>query len=236
MSRKELIFQADNQRLDPSADRIQDLDSLLGKYNDSLLIVASEEKQWLSVTGLPKNGNPVETTLVASLIIQISKLLFKLLSCISQARASGVTQSEAARITKQDARSFPARTKQLVEHGLMSVAPCRGHVLICRTKTPILINGNVTYRLTHSRYTPSSSDALSILPVSAPVAVASLNPVQPSSTQAGAIATIATNTSNSPPPSTNLGFSRDRTIGNQIRQVIGDGEWNRQVLLKFPSR
>lgn len=44
---------------------------------------------------------------------------FKLLSCISQARARGITQSELAKSTKQDPRSFPMRTKLLVELGLM---------------------------------------------------------------------------------------------------------------------
>jgi hypothetical protein len=56
---EELILTADNTTLQPPADGIQDLDSLLEKYNDSLTLFASEEKQRLSITGVPKNGSPV---------------------------------------------------------------------------------------------------------------------------------------------------------------------------------
>jgi hypothetical protein len=43
----------------PNDKSIQDLDWLLSNYDDSLYLLASENKQWISVTGLPKNGNPV---------------------------------------------------------------------------------------------------------------------------------------------------------------------------------
>ena len=162
----------------------------------------------------------------ALIMCQIPKMHFKLLSCISQARAAGVTQSEAARITKQDPRSFPARTKQLVEHGLM----CLYKFTACanlRTKTRILLNGNMTYRLTHSRYTPSLSDSLSIATFSLPVTAKSFPSVEPSN--ADTATNDSVHTSNRTPSDSPLGFSRDHAIGNQIRQVIGDGQWNRPV-------
>jgi len=121
--REELVLKNNSQVLPASADGIQDLETVLQKYNDSLILLASEEKQWRSITGLPQNGNPVYRP--SSLVIltpEIPKMNFNLLSCISQARAAGVTQSEAARISKQDPRSFPARTKLLVEHGLMCIS------------------------------------------------------------------------------------------------------------------
>ena|SRR5277367_1463693 len=96
---------------------------------------------------------------------------------------------------------------------------------ICRTKTPILVNGNMTYRLTHSRYTPVSSNTLSTTTSTFPPAAKSAQLNEPSTAEAAA--------SNTTPSATALGFSRDHTLGNQIRQVIGDGEWNRQVITAF---
>src|SRR5947207_3804075 len=40
-------------------ESLQNLDSLLERYSDSLTLVTSENKQWTSVTGFPKSGNPV---------------------------------------------------------------------------------------------------------------------------------------------------------------------------------
>jgi hypothetical protein len=58
VKREEIMLKADNQVLQ-SADGTQDLESLLERYNDSLNLFASEDKQWLSITGLPKNALPV---------------------------------------------------------------------------------------------------------------------------------------------------------------------------------
>ena len=74
----------------------------------------------------------------------------------------------------------------------------------------------MTYRLTHSRYAPVSTTTLSTTTSSVPVAATSTQLIEPSNVAAAA--------SNTTP-----GFSRDHTIGNQIRQAIGDTEWNKQV-------
>ena len=50
---------------------------------------------------------------------EVPKMNFTLLSFISQTRAAGLTQPEAAKRTGQDPRSFPGRTKLLVDLGLM---------------------------------------------------------------------------------------------------------------------
>jgi hypothetical protein len=78
----------------------------------------------------------------------------------------------------------------------------------------------MTYRLTHSRYAPVSTSTLSTN-TSTPVAATSTQLLEPSNAVAAA--------PNTTPSATAPGFSRDHTIGNQIRQVIGDTEWNKQV-------
>ena len=79
----------------------------------------------------------------------------------------------------------------------------------------------MTYRLTHSRYAPVSTTTLSTTTSSVPVAATSTQLIEPSNAAAAA--------SNTSPSATAPGFSRDHTIGNQIRQAIGDTEWNKQV-------
>jgi hypothetical protein len=87
------------------------LPGLVSQYGDSLHLTTSENKQWLSVTGFPKRGNPVPN------------LNYKLLSCISRARGAGISQPAAAKETQQDPRSLFSRTNMLVDLGLMSRPP-----------------------------------------------------------------------------------------------------------------
>ena len=60
VKRKEIMLKTDNQVLQSSEVGVQDLQSLSERYSDSLNLFASEDKQWLSFTGLPKNALPVE--------------------------------------------------------------------------------------------------------------------------------------------------------------------------------
>lgn len=46
---------------DDMRDQVVDLDWVLENYQDKLQLVGSENKQWISITGRPKNGNPVPT-------------------------------------------------------------------------------------------------------------------------------------------------------------------------------
>jgi hypothetical protein len=59
------------------------------------------------------------------------------------------------------------------------------------------------------------------------------SPVATTSTQLIVPQNAGTAASNNPPSATTGGFSRDHTIGNQIRQVIGDGQWNKQVTTSY---
>jgi hypothetical protein len=96
-------------------------------------------------------------------------------------------------------------------------------------KTPIIQNGNNTYRLTHTRYVgPPDTEIIFSASSSGPPKVAT--PPQ-----------IITNSPNSEViPSSieetpdhlslrSLGFTRDQTIGDQVRQAIGKVEWDKKV-------
>jgi|SRR5579859_697792 len=143
---------------------------------------------------------------------------FTLLSCISQARAGGITQSEAAKQTGQDPRSFPGRTKLLVEYGLMYLrSPVYGADI--RIKQPILMNGNQTYRLTHTRFrtTGNATPQAGLFSGQHPHITAQ-KPIEET------IEEVVPETS-----TTVRGLSRDMTFGTQIIEALEELDWDRKV-------
>ena len=95
----------------------------------------------------------------------------------------------------------------------------------CRTKTPILLNGNKTYNLTHTRY---------IFPTTS-TAIPSANALPETVDENGVIETSTIEREAELLASEPIGFSRDEPIGNQIRNAIGDGPWNKKVSILFFS-
>jgi hypothetical protein len=95
-----------------------------------------------------------------------------------------------------------------------------------RTKTPIIQNGNNTYRLTHTRYI----DSKNISSTNSSLSPKATTPTQTitDSTNSGVILGSMEET---PDPLSNrsIGFTRDQTIGDQVRQAIGKAEWDKKV-------
>lgn len=106
----EIILASQYQPLGES-ETAQGLDYLVETYGEKLQILASEEKQWLTLTGRPKEGNP------------IGSFAFELLSAISRARERGLTAIELSKMTGQDPRSLHGRVLALVEAGLVQKIP-----------------------------------------------------------------------------------------------------------------
>ena len=94
------------------------------------------------------------------------------------------------------------------------------------TKTPIIQNGNNTYRLTHTRYIDSKiiSTTNSSVPPSAAAPPQTITNFPDSGVIPGSI-------EETPDPVLirSLGFTRDQTIGDQVRQAIGKAEWDKKV-------
>jgi len=89
-----------------------------------------------------------------------------------------------------------------------------------RTKTPVLENGNHTYRLTHTRFLPPQTPQIAPsvpLAVNGPSATPAPPDVPPSNDNAQTLHEYR-------------GFYRDQTIGAQIIEVIGEGPWEKRVL------
>src|SRR5204863_1186421 len=102
-----------------------------------------------------------------------------------------------------------------------------------RTRTPIVKNGNNTYRLTHTRFAilPGPSESTSESTGSSlPETALSTQPTKISPN----LSAITTSTAEMGPSSLKSpGFSRDQTIGNQVRQAIGGAPWDKKVILKI---
>lgn len=94
----------------------------------------------------------------------------------------------------------------------------------CSTKTPILLNGNKTYNLRHTRYStfPTTTTAIS-----------STNAFPGTADEDGMVETAISGREAELLASEPIGFSRDEPIGNQIRDAIGDGPWNKRVGVLF---
>lgn len=147
--------------------------------------------------------------------MQVPNLHFKLLSCVSQGREEGVTQADAAKQTKQDPRSFPSRTKLLQELGLMYSFSVFSF-LSFSTKTKIIANGNVTYRLVHSRFVSETQHSGEEASASAP----QLTITNGGTTEEAALLS----------DSQDYGFVRDETLYHQIRKRIAEAaQWDKRV-------
>jgi hypothetical protein len=88
---------------------IGELEAQFGE--DQLRIFASEEEQWIRLTGNTKEGNP------------IGHHPFKLLCAVSRSRSRGLTNVEIAKETGQDPRSLFGRVTLLMEYGLVQRFP-----------------------------------------------------------------------------------------------------------------
>lgn len=84
---------------------ISDLLSLEAAHGQSIVIRASEERQWMTLARHSVDHK------------KIPPLTFACLSSISAARVKGITSIDLCRDTGQDKRSVPARCKRLVERG-----------------------------------------------------------------------------------------------------------------------
>ncbi|ANZ74687.1 BA75_01507T0 [Komagataella pastoris] len=77
------------------------------KHTEGLIVKASENREWLFLTGMPKFENPV------------TPLLFDLLLAIAQSREHGIRSTDLAKKTGQDLKSFTSRFKFLKDYNLI---------------------------------------------------------------------------------------------------------------------
>jgi hypothetical protein len=98
-----------------------------------------------------------------------------------------------------------------------------------RIKTPFVHNGNNTYKLTHARYAmvpePSTGDSSATLDPVSTACTAKFIKIAP----AGSVIPIPNEGTDVPGSSRTFGFSRDQTLGDQVRQAIGDANWEKKV-------
>ena len=99
----------------------------LGKPEAKLRIYAKVERRWQAIAGHAPDP------------IKIPRLDFACLSIIAAHRENGISQPHLIRISGQDKRSVPERTRRLCEGGYIS-------------KTPVLINGSHTSKLILKRF------------------------------------------------------------------------------------
>lgn len=94
-------------------EAIQGVEHIAEKYGgeDKIRVYASEEDQWVKLTGRPKEGNP------------IGPFPFKLLCAVSRSRSRGITSVEIAKETGQDPRSIHGRVSLLIDYGLVQRFP-----------------------------------------------------------------------------------------------------------------
>lgn len=95
-------------------------------------LYATEELQWLTLTGHSRSANPV------------GNLTFELLCLIAHNRANGISTVEASKITGQDLRSLFGRIQILVNLGLIA-------------RFPVIENGTSTNRMIFHSYAISHS-------------------------------------------------------------------------------
>ncbi|KAK7207859.1 hypothetical protein BZA70DRAFT_28173 [Myxozyma melibiosi] len=97
--------------LDPASEDLSELPTLLEKYGTRLCVRVSEDLLWRTLTGASKEDG----------IIGLHP--FILLCAITRKREAGLTNIEAAKITKQDPRSLFSRIASLVNLGLVKKIP-----------------------------------------------------------------------------------------------------------------
>lgn len=95
-------------------------------------LYATEELQWLTLTGHPQSDNVV------------GNLTFELLCLIAHSRAAGISTVEASKATGQDLRSLFGRVQTLVNLGLVA-------------RFPVIENGSSTNRMIYHSYAESHS-------------------------------------------------------------------------------
>lgn len=110
----EIIVTTNKEKLN-SDELVKGLDYLVSKYHDGLTLYATEEKQWFTLTGRPKDGN------------RVGSFSFELLSVVSRAGEKGLTTIELSKMTGQDPRSLYGRVLTLVETGLVQRFPVIRH-------------------------------------------------------------------------------------------------------------
>ncbi|KAL8708455.1 MAG: hypothetical protein Q9220_006679, partial [cf. Caloplaca sp. 1 TL-2023] len=103
----------------------------LGEPEATLRIYATTERRWQAITGHAFDS------------IKVPGLDFACLSIIAAHRERGILQPDLVRISGQDKRSVPERTRRLHAGGYIS-------------KIPVLINKSHTSKLTLTRYVRSS--------------------------------------------------------------------------------
>lgn len=93
-------------------ETIVGIGELVREYGeDGIRMFASEEDQWIKLTGRAKEGNP------------IGPLPFKLLCSVSRSRTRGLTSVEISKETGQDPRSIYGRVNLLMDYGLVQRFP-----------------------------------------------------------------------------------------------------------------
>ncbi|KAL8721816.1 MAG: hypothetical protein Q9225_001571 [Loekoesia sp. 1 TL-2023] len=103
-------------------------DATLSSHRDtSIRIYASIERRWQAIAGHAPDP------------IKIPRLDFACLSIVAAQREEGILQPDLVRISQQDKRSVPERTRRLHDAGYIS-------------KVPVLINKSHTSKLTLKRY------------------------------------------------------------------------------------
>ncbi|CAN6657802.1 hypothetical protein TRVA0_030S00672 [Trichomonascus vanleenenianus] len=106
------------------------LSELITKYEDKLQVYASEEDQWMLLTGQKKEEN------------SLGIYPFQLLCAITRKRSRGATAVEIAKETGQDPRSLNSRVGKLLDLGLVH-------------KRPIVSKGQNTSHLISTKFEPS---------------------------------------------------------------------------------
>ncbi|KAA8897097.1 hypothetical protein TRICI_006773 [Trichomonascus ciferrii] len=112
LSQKGHVAVASRDRLLEEHELVAGISELEAQFGqDQLRIFASEEEQWIRLTGNTKVGNP------------IGHHPFKLLCAVSRSRSRGLTTVELAKETGQDPRSLFGRITLLMEYGLLQRFP-----------------------------------------------------------------------------------------------------------------
>lgn len=112
LSQKGHVIVATRDRLLEEHETIVGIGELENQFGeDQLRIFASEDDQWIRLTGSTKEGNP------------IGHHPFKLLCAVSRSRSRGLTNVEIAKETGQDPRSLFGRVTLLMEYGLVQRFP-----------------------------------------------------------------------------------------------------------------